>query len=143
LTPLLFLGLVGAPSNGLCLAGAQAETFLVQVGQLISSPDSLEPTMRRSYRIAPVPPAHVQLVINERVCAAASVAYAKKAGPAADKQPPFPVAVVATDDLFLVELGEAAGRDVSYWEVVIFPSEVAADCHATAALLSSDGMLQC
>src|SRR5690348_7961707 len=77
-------------------------------------------TLRRVYGIAAVPRARVHLVTNERLCAAASVAYAKHAGPGADKKPPFAVAVAAADDLFVVELGETAGRDAPYWEVVIF-----------------------
>jgi hypothetical protein len=48
------------------------------------------------------------------------LAYARHAGPGADKKPPFAVAVAAADDLFVVELGETAGRDAPYWEVVIF-----------------------
>ena len=71
-------------------------------------------------RLPTVPASHVRLVTDERVCAEASVAYGRDAGPAADKEAPFPVAVAAAADLFVVELGETAGRDVSYWETVVY-----------------------
>jgi len=121
MTPtLLILGLVTYSGNGPCLTGSRADTFLVQVRHVLSSSDSFSSGNRRVYGIAAVPRARVHLVTNERLCAAASVAYAKHAGPGADKKPPFAVAVAAADDLFVVELGETAGRDAPYWEVVIF-----------------------
>lgn len=116
----LVFNLAFSPPNPLCLTGPLADTFLVQVRQMLSSQDSFPASIRREHRLPKVPSDHVHLVTNERVCAEASLAYARDAGPAADKEPPFPVAVAAAGDLFVVELGETAGRDVSYWESVVY-----------------------
>ena len=122
MTPALLLVSLAAftPPNPLCLAGSLADTFLVQVRNMMSSRDSVPASIRREYGFPTVPSDHVQLVTDEHVCAEASVAYARDAGPAADKEPPFPVAVVAAGDLFVVELGETAGRDVPYWATVVY-----------------------
>jgi hypothetical protein len=118
---LLFISLAAVgPRNQLCLSGALAGTFLVQTRHLISSPDSFPVSIRKDHRLRTVPFAHVHLVTDERVCAEASAAYARDAGPGADKEPPFPVAVAIADQYFIVELGETAGRDAPYWETVVY-----------------------
>jgi hypothetical protein len=121
MTPaLLLLNLALSPPDGLCLTGALADTFLVQARNLVSSPDSFPASIRREHRLPTVLSDHVHLVTDERVCAEASRAYARDAGPGADKTPPFQVAVVAADELFIVELGATAGRDVPYWVTVVY-----------------------
>ena len=117
---LLVVNLAFTAPSPLCLAGPLADTFLVQIRQMVSSPDSFPASIRREHRLPTVPSDHVHLVTDERVCAEASVAYARDAGPGADKEAPFPVAVAAAGDLFVVELGETAGRDVPYWETVVY-----------------------
>jgi hypothetical protein len=117
---LLVVSLAFTAPNPLCLAGPLADTFLVQIRHMVSSPDSFPASIRREHRLPTVPSDHVHLVTDERVCSEASIAYARDAGPGADKEAPSPVAVVVADDLFVVELGETAGRDAPYWETVVY-----------------------
>ena len=103
-----------------CIADTRAARFLKQTRTLLSSPGASAAARRAEYGVPAERADRLRLVKADSICVVASAAYAQSAGPAAGLRPPFRVAVVEGEHVYVVELAATAGREVGYWEVVIF-----------------------
>ncbi len=91
-----------------CSSDSSAGAFVEQVRYRVAGTDSLSRKAQEAVGLSPMGAEEVSLVVDDSICLAASMAYARHGGTPGGVPAPFPVAVVRAGDRYVVRLPDPA-----------------------------------